>query len=127
MVITSSRLPVCFSTRWQMNSPNFLITGKSITQQNITRKAWCPGEDLTLRLIEMIKKEQWSMMSADLKSTNYRVQLEKNGEDTMSGAEQYFTPRSFIYVSSKFTDGKKPCKTLIRAMLEGRKINKKVY
>jgi type I restriction enzyme M protein len=44
----------------------------------------------------MIEKEQWSMMGADLKGKIYEGLLEKNAEDTKSGAGQYFTPRSLI-------------------------------
>lgn len=49
-----------------------------------------------LKVIDMIEKEQWSMMGADLKGKIYEGLLEKNAEDTKSGAGQYFTPRSLI-------------------------------
>ena len=48
------------------------------------------------KLIDMIDKEQWSMMSADVKGEIYEGLLEKNAEDTKSGAGQYFTPRPLI-------------------------------
>lgn len=49
-----------------------------------------------LKVIDMIDKEQWSMMGADLKGKIYEGLLEKNAEDTKSGAGQYFTPRALI-------------------------------
>lgn len=48
------------------------------------------------RLIDMIDKEQWSSMGADVKGKIYEGLLEKNAEDTKSGAGQYFTPRALI-------------------------------
>ena len=48
------------------------------------------------RLIDMIDKERWSTMGTDVKGKIYEGLLEKNAEDTKSGAGQYFTPRSLI-------------------------------
>ncbi|MCX6273263.1 MAG: class I SAM-dependent DNA methyltransferase [Bacteroidetes bacterium] len=48
------------------------------------------------KLIDMIDKEQWSTMGADVKGQIYEGLLEKNAEDTKSGAGQYFTPRALI-------------------------------
>lgn len=48
------------------------------------------------KLVDMIDKEKWSMMGADLKGKIYEGLLEKNAEDTKSGAGQYFTPRALI-------------------------------
>lgn len=48
------------------------------------------------RLIEMIDKEEWNVMSTDVKGEIYEGLLEKNAEDTKSGAGQYFTPRALI-------------------------------
>lgn len=48
------------------------------------------------KLIDMIDKEQWSIMGTDIKGQIYEGLLEKNAEDTKSGAGQYFTPRSVI-------------------------------
>ena len=48
------------------------------------------------RIIDMIDKEKWSLMGADLKGQIYEGLLEKNAEDTKSGAGQYFTPRALI-------------------------------
>ena len=48
------------------------------------------------KLIDMINKENWSLFGVDLKGKIYEGLLEKNAEDTKSGAGQYFTPRSLI-------------------------------
>ena len=48
------------------------------------------------RVISMIDQEQWSMMGTDVKGKIYEGLLEKNAEDTKSGASQYFTPRALI-------------------------------
>ncbi len=48
------------------------------------------------KLIHMIDEEQWSTMGADVKGQIYEGLLEKNAEDTKSGAGQYFTPRALI-------------------------------
>jgi type I restriction enzyme M protein len=48
------------------------------------------------KLIDMIDKEKWSSMGADIKGTIYEGLLEKNAEDAKSGAGQYFTPRPLI-------------------------------
>jgi type I restriction enzyme M protein len=48
------------------------------------------------KLIDMIDREQWSTMGADIKGKIYEGLLEKNAEDTKSGAGQYFTPRALI-------------------------------
>ncbi len=41
-------------------------------------------------------KETWVSMSADVKGDAYEGLLEKNAQDTKSGAGQYFTPRPLI-------------------------------
>lgn len=48
------------------------------------------------KIIDMIDKEQWATLGADIKGTIYEGLLEKNAEDTKSGAGQYFTPRALI-------------------------------
>jgi type I restriction enzyme M protein len=48
------------------------------------------------RLIEMVDDTDWVVMGADTKGTIYEGLLEKNAEDTKSGAGQYFTPRPLI-------------------------------
>lgn len=49
-----------------------------------------------LRVIDMINQEDWNMMGADVKGKIYEGLLQKNAEDTKSGAGQYFTPRALI-------------------------------
>jgi len=48
------------------------------------------------RLIDMVDGTDWVMMGADVKGDIYEGLLEKNAEDTKSGAGQYFTPRALI-------------------------------
>lgn len=48
------------------------------------------------KLIYMIDKEDWIGMRTDVKGEIYEGLLEKNAEDTKSGAGQYFTPRALI-------------------------------
>ena len=48
------------------------------------------------KLIQLINDENWVMLGADVKGDIYEGLLEKNAEDTKSGAGQYFTPRSLI-------------------------------
>lgn len=47
-------------------------------------------------IVDLIDKEDWSSMSADVKGDAYEGLLEKNVQDTKSGAGQYFTPRPLI-------------------------------
>jgi len=48
------------------------------------------------RLIELINGETWVGMDIDIKGEIYEGLLQKNAEDTKSGAGQYFTPRALI-------------------------------
>ncbi len=48
------------------------------------------------RLIDMVDETQWVTLEADVKGDIYEGLLERNAEDTKSGAGQYFTPRSLI-------------------------------
>ena len=48
------------------------------------------------KLIQMIDGENWVVLGADVKGDIYEGLLEKNAEDTKSGAGQYFTPRTLI-------------------------------
>lgn len=48
------------------------------------------------RLIHLINAETWSGMNVDIKGAIYEGLLQKNAEDTKSGAGQYFTPRPLI-------------------------------
>jgi type I restriction enzyme M protein len=48
------------------------------------------------RLLELINNETWMGMDIDVKGEIYEGLLQKNAEDTKSGAGQYFTPRALI-------------------------------
>ena len=48
------------------------------------------------RLVELINGETWVGLDIDVKGDIYEGLLEKNAEDTKSGAGQYFTPRALI-------------------------------
>ncbi len=48
------------------------------------------------RLIDMVDDTSWVIMGTDVKGDIYEGLLEKNAEDTKSGAGQYFTPRALI-------------------------------
>ncbi len=48
------------------------------------------------RLIDMVDGTQWVTLGADVKGDIYEGLLERNAEDTKSGAGQYFTPRALI-------------------------------
>jgi type I restriction enzyme M protein len=48
------------------------------------------------RLTELINNETWMGMDIDVKGEIYEGLLQKNAEDTKSGAGQYFTPRPLI-------------------------------
>ena len=48
------------------------------------------------RLIAMVDGTNWVMLGADVKGDIYEGLLERNAEDTKSGAGQYFTPRALI-------------------------------
>ncbi len=48
------------------------------------------------RVVQMIDREKWVSMSADVKGEIYEGLLQKNAEDIKSGAGQYFTPRPLI-------------------------------
>lgn len=54
-----------------------------------------PGKFRRL-LVELIDKENWTAMSGDVKGDAYEGLLEKNAQDTKSGAGQYFTPRALV-------------------------------
>lgn len=48
------------------------------------------------RLVQLIDAESWISLEADTKGELYEGLLQKNAEDTKSGAGQYFTPRAII-------------------------------
>jgi type I restriction enzyme M protein len=47
-------------------------------------------------IVDLIDTENWSAMKADVKGDAYEGLLEKNAQDTKTGAGQYFTPRPLI-------------------------------
>jgi type I restriction enzyme M protein len=47
-------------------------------------------------IVDLIDKEQWSSLSADVKGDAYEGLLQRNAEDVKGGAGQYFTPRPLI-------------------------------
>jgi type I restriction enzyme M protein len=47
-------------------------------------------------IVELIGKETWLNMSADIKGDAYEGLLERNAQDVKGGAGQYFTPRPLI-------------------------------
>ena len=48
------------------------------------------------RIVHMIDREKWVSMSSDVKGEIYEGLLQKNAEDVIKGAGQYFTPRPLI-------------------------------
>ncbi|AEH60600.1 N-6 DNA methylase [Methanosalsum zhilinae DSM 4017] len=63
------------------------------------------------KIIDMIDKEKWAMMEVDTKGEIYEGLLQKNAEDTKSGAGQYFTPRPLIKAMVECI-GPEPMKTI---------------
>lgn len=47
-------------------------------------------------VVDLIGNESWLAMSSDVKGDAYEGLLERNAQDTKSGAGQYFTPRPLI-------------------------------
>jgi len=47
-------------------------------------------------IVDLIDKEEWTSLSADVKGDAYEGLLQKNAEDVKGGAGQYFTPRVLI-------------------------------
>ena len=47
-------------------------------------------------IVELLDREDWMTLDADVKGDAYEGLLEKNAQDTKSGAGQYFTPRPLI-------------------------------
>jgi type I restriction enzyme M protein len=47
-------------------------------------------------IVDLIDREQWTSLDADVKGDAYEGLLEKNAQDTKGGAGQYFTPRPLI-------------------------------
>jgi type I restriction enzyme M protein len=67
--------------------------------RTIFRKALNKIQDpakLKRLIAELIDKETWTTLDADVKGDIYEGLLQKNAEDVKSGAGQYFTPRPLI-------------------------------
>jgi type I restriction enzyme M protein len=47
-------------------------------------------------IVDLIDRERWTSLDADVKGDAYEGLLEKNAQDTKGGAGQYFTPRPLI-------------------------------
>lgn len=47
-------------------------------------------------VVDLIDREDWSSLSADVKGDAYEALLERNAQDVKTGAGQYFTPRPLI-------------------------------
>jgi len=47
-------------------------------------------------IVDLMDREQWITLDADVKGELYEGLLQKNAEDLKSGAGQYFTPRALI-------------------------------
>src|SRR5438477_11329131 len=47
-------------------------------------------------IVDLINRETWTILETDVKGDAYEGLLQKNAEDTKSGAGQYFTPRPLI-------------------------------
>lgn len=65
----------------------------------IFRKAQNKVQDpakLRRLIADLIDREQWMILDADVKGDAYEGLLEKNAQDTKGGAGQYFTPRPLI-------------------------------
>src|SRR3989339_676788 len=74
-----------------------LSTQKGILGQIFTKsqnKIQDPA--MLAKIIDMIDREKWLVLGADVKGDIYEGLLEKNAEDVKSGAGQYFTPRPLI-------------------------------
>jgi type I restriction enzyme M protein len=66
----------------------------------IFRKAQNKVQDpakLRRLVVDLIDKEEWSSLGADVKGNAYEGLLQKNAEDVKGGAGQYFTPRPLIH------------------------------
>jgi type I restriction enzyme M protein len=51
---------------------------------------------LRRQIVDLLDREHWSIMSADVKGDAYEGLLEKNAQDTKSGAGQYFRSRRWL-------------------------------
>ena len=90
-----------------------LSTEKGILGQIFTKsqnKIQDPAK--LMKVIDMIDRENWALMGADIKGKIYEGLLQKNAEDTKSGAGQYFTPRALIKTMVACVQPK-PMKTIL--------------
>ena len=112
--LTGERQPVPAGYRWgDLASPqmegtkleaHYRKTLQVLGQQGgmlglIFRKAQNKIQDpakLRQLVVELIGKEDWLAMSADVKGDAYEGLLERNAQDVKGGAGQYFTPRPLI-------------------------------
>ena len=53
-------------------------------------------QKLRLLVVDLIDSRNWSALDIDVKGEAYEGLLEKNAQDTKSGAGQYFTPRPLV-------------------------------
>jgi type I restriction enzyme M protein len=53
-------------------------------------------QKLRLLIVDLIDSRNWSALDIDVKGDAYEGLLEKNAQDTKSGAGQYFTPRPLV-------------------------------
>lgn len=75
------------------------LGGKPGTLGQIFRKATNHIQNpvrLKQLIVDLINKEMWSSLDADVKGDAYEGLLQRGAEDTKSGAGQYFTPRPLI-------------------------------
>jgi type I restriction enzyme M protein len=63
--------------------------------RNAQNKVQDPAK-LRRLIVDLINREQWLILDADVKGDAYEGPLEKNPQDTKSGAGQCFTPRALI-------------------------------
>ena len=70
--------------------------GRAARAQIRSRRICQDPAKLRRLIVDLIDKETWVSMSADVKGDAYEGLLEKNAQDTKSGAGQYFTPRPLI-------------------------------
>lgn len=63
--------------------------------RNAKNKVKDPAK-LRLLIVDLIGQTAWTELSTDVKGDAYEGLLEKNAQDTKSGAGQYFTPRPLI-------------------------------
>jgi type I restriction enzyme M protein len=60
------------------------------------RARWADPAKLRRVIADLIDAETWTVLGVDVKGDAYEGLLEKNAQDTKSGAGQYFTPRALI-------------------------------